>query len=236
MDSRDCQITLKDELECLELILGSDAILIWGNHDLAYTLLRPWKDFTRFVGILPSGLVEQYKVSSEYLRRCYEEMGGNLLAAHLFTDQSQTRFDRFKAAYAVAGWLCTHAGLSAAVTTELPGVPIESGGPSKIAAFLNEEFRRESKISKKPLDGLQQSYGAGPLFAIDWTCSGDDDYGGIFWYDQQHELAVPDPQVKQIFGHSPVAGPLKRDAWNNINIECGYWVFDTEVQDFVLLK
>lgn len=147
MDSRDCQITLKDELECLELILGSDAILIWGNHDLAYTLLRP-----------------------------------------------------------------------------------------KIAAFLNEEFRRESKISKKPLDGLQQSYGAGPLFAIDWTRSGDDDYGGIFWYDQQHELAVPDPRVKQIFGHSPVAGPLKRDAWNNINIESGYWVFDTEVQDFVLLK
>jgi len=48
IDSRDPKVTFEDELACLELILASDATLIWGNHDLAYTRLRPWGTFTRF--------------------------------------------------------------------------------------------------------------------------------------------------------------------------------------------
>lgn len=243
MDSRDRQITLKDELACLELILDSDAVLVWGNHDLAYTILRPWGDFTRFVGMLPSSLVEQYKDRSDYLRASYDDMGGNLLTIHLFTDLIQSNFNRFKAAYSVDGWLCTHAGLSKAVTTVLPDMPIDSGDSEEIARFLNEEFLRESKILRKsadpPVGGTQldeEHFGVGPLFARDWTRSGDDAYGGIFWYDHQHELPKPDPRVNQIFGHAPVPGPLRRDLWNNICIEGSCWVFDTEVQDFVLLK
>jgi len=242
MDSRDRQITLKDELACLELILASDAVLIWGNHDLAYTILRPWRDFTRFVGMLPSSMVEQYKDRSDYLRRCYEDMSGNLLTTHIFTDLIQSHADRFKAAYAVDDWLCTHAGLSKAVTTDLPDMPIGSGDSEEIARFLNEEFLRESKIQRKSADPLvggaqlgEDYFGVGPLFARDWTRSGDDAYGGIFWYDHQHELPKPDPRVKQIFGHAPVPGPLRRDLWNNINIESGCWVFDTTKNDFVML-
>lgn len=235
IDSRDPKVTFEDELACLELILASDATLIWGNHDLAYTLLRPWRTFTRFQ-ILPQELTNQYKDSSDYLRSSHQETGGDLYAVQLFVDKIQTHFDRFKVAHAVDGWLCTHSGLSKAVTKELPDCPMDSGDPVKVAAYLNEEFLHESRKQKRPKDGSPQEYGVGPLFSVSRTRGGSDEYGGIFWYDHKRELTRPDPRVKQIFGHTPIEGPLKQETWVNINIECGCWIFDTEADDFVLLK
>jgi hypothetical protein len=234
VDSRDPKATFEDELACLEFVLASDATLVWGNHDLAYTLLRSWKVFTHF-SILPQALTDQYKDGSDYLKSCYHEFGEDLYAVHLFIDRIQPHFSRFKAAHAVDGWLCTHAGLSSAVTKALPDCPMNSGNPADVAAYLNEEFRREIKKHKTPRDNRPLEYGVGPLFAAASARGGDNAYGGIFWYDHQRELAKPDPRIKQIFGHTPVPGPLRRDLWNNINIESGCWVFDTAKNDFVML-
>lgn len=235
VDSRDPKMTFQEELTCLEFVLASNATLIWGNHDLAYTLLRSWRVFTRF-SILPEVLTDRYKDGSDYLRSCYHEFGGDLYAVHLFTDRIQHHFDRFKTAHAVDGRLCTHAGLSSTVTKELPDCPMDSGDPAEIADYVNEEFMHEIKRHKSPRDNRPLEYGVGPLFAAASARGGDNSYGGIFWYDYQRELVKPDPRVKQIFGHTPIAGPLKHSGWVNINIECGIWVFDTEVDDFVLLK
>jgi len=112
---------------------------------------------------------------------------------------------------------------------------MSSCDPVRIADWLNNEFKQQ-RILPRPQTGQHQYYGVGPLFAINDARGGDDKYGGIFWYDHQRELAKPDPQVKQLFGHTHVAGPLRRDTWNNINIEGGCWVFDTEESDFVLLN
>jgi hypothetical protein len=112
---------------------------------------------------------------------------------------------------------------------------MNSGNPADVAAYLNEEFRREIKKHKTPRDNRPLEYGVGPLFAAASARGGDNAYGGIFWYDHQRELAKPDPRIKQIFGHTPVPGPLRRDLWNNINIESGCWVFDTAKNDFVML-
>lgn len=208
MDSRDCGVTLDDELGCLELIFKSDAVLLWGNHDLAYTDKPCWPPYAR-------------------LKNTYEPIS-ELLTPHQ---------NRFKVAHSVDGWLCTHAGVSTMLAKQLPGMPLDSGDPAVVAAWINEQFQHQSQIRKNRIGG-KSYFGTGPLFAIDWTRGGDDQFGGIFWYDPQRELTKPDPRVKQLFGHTPVPGPLKRDEWNNINIEGGLvlYGFDTDVQDFIIIK
>lgn len=206
VDSFNFGSTLQKELECLALILKSDTILLWGNHDLAYTDKPCWPPYSRFP--------DSFKPISDMIIPNQE---------------------RFKAAHAVDGWLCTHAGVSTALAKNMPALPMESHDPEHIADWLNDELMRESRQPRTEM-GHFQYYGVGPLFAIDGSRGGDDKYGGIFWYDHQRELAKPEPRVKQLFGHTPVPGPLRRDAWNNINIEGGCWVFNTEESDFVLLN
>ena len=189
MDSRDYGVTLDEELECLELVLSSNVVLLWGNHDLAYTDKPCWPPYARFKDI-------------------YEPIP-KLIIPHQ---------NRFKAAHAVDGWLCTHAGVSTMLAKQLPGMPLDSGDPAVVASWINDQFQYQSQVRKNRIDG-KSYFGTGPLFAIDWTRGGDDKFGGIFWYDPQKELAKPDSRIKQLFGHTPVPGPLKRDEWNNINIE-----------------
>lgn len=206
MDSRDTNISLQADLDCLRFILGSDCVLLWGNHDLAHTDKPCWETFAQ-----PK---DTYGPVSSLIR---------------------PHQDRFKAAHAVDGWLCTHSGVSKALAHMLPDMPLESGDPAKVAGWINEQFQHNRQIRREGIGGSQY-YGVGPLFARHGSRGGDDQYGGIFWYDHQRELSTPDPRVKQLFGRTPIAGPLKRSEWNNINIECGCWVFDTEVNDFAILE
>ncbi|KAA0894255.1 hypothetical protein [Oryzomonas rubra] len=39
VDSRDPQVTFDQKLACLDLLLGSGAELLWGNHYLAYRVV-----------------------------------------------------------------------------------------------------------------------------------------------------------------------------------------------------
>lgn len=213
VDSRDPKTTFEDELACLDLLLDSAAILVWGNHDLAYTLERPWDAFTCFCH---AGIFES-RYQSARLR-------GRFTPVHATAD----------------GWLCSHAGISAALAGALPDCPWDSSDPASIAAWLTEEFEREMAAPR--LHGSANTegrYGEGPLFTIGRMRGGHDRYGGLFWYDEQWEPGnPPDPRLKQIFGHSCVAGPSKagKGPHINIHIEDGWWVYDTEADEFIWLK
>jgi hypothetical protein len=111
MDSRDYGVTLDDELECLELVLSSNAVLLWGNHDLAYTDKPCWEPYARFK--------DTYAPISE------------LIIPHQ---------NRFKTAHAIDGWLCTHAGISTKLAKYLPDMPLDSGAPEMVAPGSTMNF------------------------------------------------------------------------------------------------
>ena len=74
--------TPEKQLECLDILINSDAILLWGNHDIHYLPNSPWN----CIGFQPG----------------MEDAFGNI-----FSDAF--KHDRIVAAYAVDDWLCTHA-------------------------------------------------------------------------------------------------------------------------------
>jgi len=209
VDRRGPTFTFEQELDCLDLLLESEATLLWGNHDLAYLEKAPWSIGKRN--------------SNEFLA---------------LQERYQAAFERFKAAYAIDSWLCTHAGISSALADDLAaiGAPFDSGDAAAISEWLNAEFRRQIKL-KKPKKDSEQRYGVGPLFRIDRARGGNDQYGGIFWYDPRWEIHYPpDPRVMQIFAHTKVEGPMKKPTWVDMHIEDGYWVYDTDIDNFVLLR
>ena len=199
VDSCSAEITAVQELSCLDLLIDSEAVLLWGNHDLAYLSPSLWTIDHRFPAI-QQDLCERYE------------------SAHAA--------GRFKAAYAADGWVCTHAGASTSLTAASSNIPWETGEASAIADALNAEFIRELSA------GI-----TGPLFYRGQVRGGSDHYGGIFWYDGRWEpSSPPDPRLRQIFGHTLTEGPMRKATWININIEDGYWIFDTETDGFALLR
>ncbi len=225
VDSRKHGVTLRDELDCLELIFSSEAVILWGNHDLAYIIEEPWDDFGNHV--LTSDEYPSYAGQSEYLAKRFEE-NGNLVARDVLTDRYQNQRKRMKAAYSADGWLLTHAGVAPSIADIIPPDVIIAGS-SSVAAFLNKEFWRELQ-TPVPLSGECPRYGYGPLFQIHRCRHGNDRFGGIFWFDQFGEITNPSPLVgRQIFGHTPVPYPDLETHWINLNtFEKGIWVFDTE--------
>ena len=79
---------------------------------------------------------------------------------------------QIKAAHAAGDWLCTHAGVSTALTAALPSAPWGSGDPSAIASWICEEFEREFATKEPALARVIYPYGKGPLFYRDWTRGG----------------------------------------------------------------
>ena len=77
---------------------------------------------------------------------------------------------------------------------------------------------------------------------------GEQEFGGILWFDQEGEQSQPSPAVgKQIFGHSLVHLPLRGNSWTliggdvvrgplwiNLNaIGPGIWIYDSETDEIV---
>jgi len=212
VDSRDPQTTFEQELACLDLLLGSTAILIWGNHDLAYTREQPWPCHTRFGDTARAAFESSYQAA----RLC-----GSLTPVHATAD----------------GWLCSHAGISTALTAALPDCPW-GGSPSAVASWIVEEFDREFATPRRRQSTAPEGLlGEGPLFSIDWIRGGHDGFGGIFWYDERWETETPpDPRLRQVFGHTRIEGPMSKGAHVNIHIADGWWVFDTKTEELVRLE
>jgi len=74
------------QIEALQMLLDSKAILLWGNHDLHYLLTPPW--------YCPG------------FQRGSEQPLRDIIEANKW---------RFKAAYAADGWLCSHAGVHVSI-------------------------------------------------------------------------------------------------------------------------
>jgi len=224
-------VSFDAELECLELLIASESVLLWENHDLAYTPEQPWGCYTEF-GKIHDSEVDRYTYQSDYLLDKYQ-VNGDLWSRDVFEDRYQAARTngRFRAAYAVDGWLCTHAGVSPGVADIIPPEIISSGA-SSIADWLDEEFQREFRIPvNKANNGRQPRLGLGPLFQIHRCRFGDDPFGGIFWFDPIGEMTDPSPLVgKQIYGYTPVPYPEIGEYWVNLNAfeEDGIWVFDTQ--------
>ena len=206
--------SFQEEQECLDLLLTSQVIPLWGNHDLSYTSERPWRCYGR-----------------------YGEMA--------FREQFQKHKDRFTAAYAVDGWVCTHACVSPGLVKLMP-VEIVAGGVVTVVAWLNQEFVRQFR-TRNPDVASEPRYGRGPLFQIPICRGGNHAFGGIFWFDDAGEQSQPSPLVgPQIFGHSPVLKPQRGESWVlqdgnvvsgkswiNLNATDGSWIYDTETDEFV---
>jgi len=230
-DNRKGGISLEDELECLDLILSSDSDITWGNHDLAYVPARPWRCYSSF--IIEHQDIAGYTSRSEYLRKVNEQ-NGNLFVRDIFEERYLPHFGRIKAAHAVDGWLCTHAGVSPEVAGIIPA-EILRAGTQEIADWLQEEFLREMQaVGQSFRDTDPRRFGCRPLFKIPKCRGGLDTSGGIFWFDPIGEESNPSPLVgRQIFGHTPVPYPeisTLGTKWVNLNAfeDDGIWIYDTE--------
>lgn len=226
VDSPKEDITLDEELACLDLLLASNAVLLWGNHDLIYTPEYPWRSMSNHS--LTQTEVVRYADHSYYLRERFKE-NGDIFVRDVFTDRFLPHRARMKAAYSVDGWLCTHAGVSPDIAGIIPP-EVLSAGSSEIVAWLNEEFQRELRVPRPLYSEGPQRYGYGPLFKVHLSRGGFDSFGGIFWFDMFGEMTDPSPLVgRQIFGHFPVQEPEIGEQWVNLNsIGDGIWIFDTE--------
>ncbi len=194
----------KRQFRALRLLLQSGAVLLWGNHDLHYCKIAPWFCTGR-----------QYK---EYTQSQF---------INLFTRYRS----RFKAAYAVDGWLCSHAGVKRSLQQNL-------NNASDVTDLLNAEFAKwiktpvcyqspDGRVATKPESIFHIGGGRGGYAA-----------GGVFWFDYKLENGLDGP-IKQIFGHTetkdgPVPGSnyICLDTTNNLNF-C--WVYDTSAEEIVKL-
>lgn len=83
------------QLECVHLLMDSNAVLLWGNHDVHY-LREPIFQFP--------GYQQKY--------------------AALYQELLEQNIVRFKAAYVADGWLCTHAGVHSGFTAKQDDVAV----------------------------------------------------------------------------------------------------------------
>jgi len=188
------------QLEALQMLLDSNAILLWGNHDLHYLSTPPW-------------YCPGYQRGSEQPLQ-------NIIEAHKW---------RFKAAYAVDGWLCSHAGVHISIAKRNAVAP-------DIADRLNASLKN---FLEKPVT-YQRDHGIAsgpPIFNVGKNSGyGTARFGGIFWFNYQKETGLA--PIKQLFGHKKSAEPVVSETYialdtTNTCDKC--WLFDTETNELVQL-
>lgn len=173
------------QIQALTMLLDSDAVLLWGNHELNYVDHAPW-------------------LSAEY-QHGGEEPYNLLLEAHI---------NRFKAAHAVDGWLCTHAGVSEKIM-KMVGDP----DPATVADWLNSKMAKFVEDRKTFMN---------VVFDIGHGREGSAAIGGIFWFDHLREYGLAD--CKQLFGHTAGKEVVQKENYiclDTTNIPGVAWVWDT---------
>lgn len=162
-----------------------------------------------------------------------------------FRDMFEEHRSRFQAAYAVDGWLVTHAGIGSELAKTIPK-EVKEGGTGVIAGWLNQEFQRQL-ATPIPHEPTRRGYGS--LFNIPIGRGGTCEYGGILWFDSEAEQSQPSPEVgPQIFAHTPAWEPRGKSfllsggevvpgpEWINLCTIDGALMFDTEVGESINLS
>ncbi|MDA8417174.1 MAG: metallophosphoesterase [Betaproteobacteria bacterium] len=180
------------QIEALQLLLDSKAVLLWGNHDLHYLRIPPF---------ICTGFQHNWEKSLQEIIEANKH--------------------RFLAAYAVDGWLLTHAGCHIRLAQHKPDVVA-------IADLLNSKM---VEYIEKPCEPDSQG-----IFAIGGGRGGECRVGGIFWHDFMRETGIA--PVKQIFGHTETPKPVSTENYiaidtTNNKTEC--WLFDTITNELVCL-
>jgi len=174
---------LSRQFECLQLLIDSDAIILLGNHDVHY-LRRP---LFRFPGFQQ----DHSKAIQEFL---------------------EANLGRFKVAYAVDGWLCTHAGLD-----------------SKFTEYCNETSVLSAALNRAWLTFLadrKTGFAYQSIFVFNYRI-----------YVEGNLLA---DNIHQVFGHIEHSAPIREshfialDTTNSLDELC--WMFDTESNDLIAKK
>ena len=193
----------EQQIEALQLLLDSKAVLLWGNHDLHYLKTAPWFCTGR-------------QWNQEWVDKFVRIINRNK--------------SRFLAAYAVDGWLCTHAGVSSTLQQGLDDV-------RAIADMLNAYF---VVWYKKPVcfqfPSGRLTVKADSIFNIGFGRGGEGGVGGIFWFDFLRESGLAD--IKQIFGHTETKEPVVSEnyvALDTTNNKEFCWLYDTSENELVRL-
>ena len=182
------------QLECLRLLLESDAVLLWGNHDLHYLDKSPF-------------------VCSNY----QQEHAGEL------RKMIEANKHRFKAAWAVDGWLCTHGGVSVWMAEG-------EDDPDRLAQRLNQEMDMFLARPGRRRQGL---------FTIGmWRGGNCLQGGGIFWFDTLYETCYLATQLRQITGHTKQEASCNPHlvTLETSDVDHFCWLYDTAAAELVSVE
>lgn len=173
----------KQQLECLRMLMESEAVLLLGNHEVHY-LKVPLFQFSGY--------------NTEY--------------AQTFQDILEANIQRFKVAYAVDGWLLTHAGVHQGLTAQINNV-------DKLAKRFQSRFEQYlvNRSTKKENRYPEQS---------------------LFWFNYLEEAALVAKNIRQIFGHVEISQPDVQKTYialDTTNLTNSCWLYDTKECELVQL-
>lgn len=189
------------DVEVLQLLLVSRCVLLWGNHELCYLLKNPF---------LMAGYSKYY----------WPEITMKCPITKIIEDNKT----RFLAAYAVDGWLCTHAGAND-IFIKKDTVEAQADLYNRIVAEVVTRNNRRLIIQT---DLFQ--IGSGGCFV-----------GGIFMLRAGEEKG-PGDKFRQIFGHQTHKEPWRCKGSFRANefialatYDDSCWIFDTKTDELVNL-
>jgi hypothetical protein len=119
--------------------------------------------------------------------------------------------------------LFSHAGVRTKLRKWLEG----DKAPQPGGEFTPERLRRIADAANDALiKGVSSGHYKAPLFFIDKTRSGGDEYGGLFWGDANNLVSSEQAfDMPQVFGHTPTRKPELEVEYGGslINIDCGMY-------------
>jgi predicted phosphodiesterase len=156
----------EDILNTLKLVIESNAILIWGNHDVHYLTNAPF---------LCSGY-------NHYL-------------AKGINDILESFIDRFVPATEVDGFVITHGGISKGLHERFIKLALKENSVSEILMAEWKDFLDRRGHNEQPYHSKLNRQSHSVIFNIPRCRGGNNSFGGIFWADYRDEEFYNIPQV-----------------------------------------
>jgi len=197
------------QIECLNLLFDSSAVLLWGNHDIQYSDIP-------------------------YSYRCSGSIQGNPVPQIVLDNQH-----RFKAAHAVDGYLLTHAGVCTQISLGCNDpVELAADFNKRLwNQAPRDPVVGQRSIYELLASGAEEaSLKRDPILYTSAHRGGRDPFGGIFWFDPFTEEGI-DKSIRQVYGHCEIDTEPVLDEFGHINLNYAgrdfCYLFDTELSELV---